>query len=251
VFSWFVHCNVFRDSDKLFYAGKNDEFALHCFSHKVKPTNDNLQKGIESLKKFGKNPLGYAAPYGVHNERADVFLKQNFNFEYSSDFSFSADSLAFFVEKTGLWQIPVFPLCIGSFNGLNCDGNEIADVFGRYFERQARYKIPFVLYDHPNHKKFDLLNKILETASNYPITPMTFIDYCRFLQKRKHAEIKINIDDCGKVITNSDFPITVFYPNEEIKQNFLPIKKTSRFSPRLIKNTICNRLNRKKHDFIT
>ena len=229
--SWFVHCNVFENATELFTANSNDEFALHCFLHKVKPTNKNLQKGINLLKRFGKNPLGYSAPYGVRNEKSDIFLKQNFGFEYSSDFSFSADSLPFFVEKTGLWQIPVFPLCIGSFNGLCNDENKIVDVFERYFERQAKYKIPFILYDHPNHKRFDLLNKIFEKANEYPVLPTTFIDYCRFLKNRKYSKFEIN---------------TVLYPNEEILSKFPPIKKISRFSPRLIKNTIINRLRRKQ-----
>jgi len=248
VFSWFVHCNVFENSAELFDADTNDEFALHCFSHKVKPANENLRKGINLLKKFGKNPLGYCAPYGVRNKNADIFLKNNFGFEYSSDFSFASDSLAFFVEETGLWQIPVFPLCIGSFNGLNCGENDIIEVFERYFERQTKYGIPFVLYDHPNHKRFDLLNKIFEKAGEYPVLPMTFIDYCRFLQKRKESEIEIDIDDSGKVISNSDFPLTVFYPSKNRLSKFTPVKKISRFSPRLIKNTIINLIRRKKHD---
>gem|GEM_PF-1898793 len=248
IFSWFVHCKVFENSAEFFDAAPNDEFALHCFSHKVKPANENLQKGINLLKKFGKNPLGYSAPYGVRSKSADIFLKDNFGFEYSSDFSFVSDSLAFFVEETGLWQIPVFPLCIGSFNGLNCGENDIIEVFKRYFERQMRYEIPFVLYDHPNHKKFDLLNKILEKANEYPTLPMTFIDYCRFLQKRKESEIEIDIDGSGKIVSSSDFPLTIFYPGKDSLSKLTPIKKISRFSPRLIKNTIINRIKRKKHD---
>jgi len=248
VFSWFVHCNVFENSKELFGAAPNDEFALHCFSHKVKPANENLQKGINLLKKFGKNPLGYCAPYGVRNKSADIFLKNNFGFEYSSDFSFASDSLAFFVEETGLWQIPVFPLCIGSFNGLPCDEDDIIEVFERYFERQMKYENPFVLYDHPNHKRFDLLNKILEKAGEYPILPMTFIDYCRFLQRRKEIEIEISIDDSGKLVSNSDFPLTIFYLNKNIQSKFTPVKKINRFSPRLIKNTIINHIRRRKHD---
>ncbi|MCL1947372.1 MAG: hypothetical protein FWF51_09545 [Chitinivibrionia bacterium] len=232
--SWFVHCNVFEKTNDLFSAGKNDEFALHCFLHKVKPTKENLEKGIKILKEKGKEPLGFSAPYGVRNADADVFLKQNYNFEYSSDFSFAADALPFFVEETGLWQIPVFPLCVGSFNGVSSNENKIVEVFERYFARQFRYKIPFVLYDHPNHKKFDLLNKIFEKAGEYPILPMTFLEYCRFLEKRKNAK--------------SDFPLITFEPNENAPQKFAAIKKISRFSPRLIKNTIINRTRRRKHD---
>ncbi|MDR0303591.1 MAG: hypothetical protein LBH98_02315 [Chitinispirillales bacterium] len=248
VFTWFVHCNVFENSLEFFNTSPNDEIALHCFSHKVKPTNENLRKGINLLKNFGKNSLGYAAPYGVRNETADVFLKKNFCFEYSSDFSFSSDSLPFFVEKTGLWQIPVFPLCIGSFNGLNYYEDSVIEVFERYFERQAKYEIPFILYDHPNHNKFNLLNKIFEKAIEYPILPMTFIDYCRFLRKRQTAEIEINIDSSGKIVSNSDFPLTIFYSNEKKQSKFVPMKKISRFSIRLIKNTIINHTRRKKHD---
>ena len=230
--SWFVHCRNFES----FSVGENDEFALHCFLHKVKPTNENLEKGIEALKKFGKNPFGYSAPYGVRDENADIFLKQNFNFEYSSDFSFAADAIPFFVEKTGLWQIPIFPLCIGSFNGICSDEEKITAVFERYFERNFKYKIPFIIYDHPNHKKFDLLNKIFTAANKYPIFPMTFLEYCEFLKKRENS--------------GDDFPTITFYPDEK-KQNagrIMRLKKISRFSLRLIKNTIINRLRRRKHD---
>lgn len=253
--SWFVHCNIFNESSDLFSVGESDEFALHCFSHKVKPTNENLQKGIEVLKKFGKNPLGYSAPYGVRNENSDIFLKENYNFEYSSDFSFAADALPFLVEKTKLWQIPIFPLCIGSFNGVCSDENKITAVFERYFARNFKYKIPFIIYDHPNHTKFDLLNKIFAAANKYPLLPMTFLEYCRFLQIREKAKIEIIIDENGKVKTNGDFPVIVFYPNEENVKELIPEtarrqtqQKISRFSPRLIKNTIINRLRRRKHD---
>ena len=232
--SWFVHCNVFEKTDGLFSAGDNDEFALHCFSHKVKPAKENLEKAIRILKERGKKPLGFAAPYGVRSEGNDIFLKQNYGFEYSSDFSFAADALPFFVEKTGLWQIPIFPLCVGSFNGVSGDENKITEVFERYFARQFRYKIPFVLYDHPNHKKFDLLNEILKKAGEYPILPMTFLQYSRFLEERRNA--------------SSSFPLITFYPDESMPQKFAPIKKISRFSPRLIKNTIIGRLRRRKYD---
>jgi hypothetical protein len=230
--SWVIHCEPFEKSAELFRAGDSDEFALHCFRHTVKPASENLEKGIRVLERFGKKPLGYCAPYGVRNESADIFLKRNHGFEYTSDFSFSADSLPFFVEETGLWQIPVFPLCVGSFNGVCADENKIAQLFERYFARQFRYKIPFALYDHPNHKKSGLLNKIFEKAAEYPILPMTFLEYCRFLEKRANA--------------GSDFPVITFYPDEKIERKFTPVKKISRFSPRLIKNTIVNRLRRLK-----
>jgi hypothetical protein len=242
--SWFVHCKTFATEPQLFMAGESDEFALHCFLHKVKPTNENLKKGIEVLKKFGKNPLGYSAPYGVRNENADIFLKEDFGFFYSSDFSFAADALPFFVEKTGLWQIPVFPLCVGSFNGVSNDEEKITAVFERYFARNFKYKIPFIIYDHPNHKKFNLLNRIFEAANKYPILPMTFLEYCEFLKKRENS--------------GDDFPVTVFYPPTEPGHNnekravarcgSTAGKKISRFSLRLIKNTIINRLRRRKHD---
>jgi hypothetical protein len=233
--SCFVHCSIFENSKELFSIGENDEFALHCFSHKVKPTNEDLEKGIKLLNKFTKKPLGYSAPYGVRNEDADIFLKKNHSFEYSSDFSFSADSLPFFVEETGLWQIPVFPLCIGSFNSVCADEDKILEVFERYFARQFQYKIPIVIYDHPNHKKTDLLNKIFEKAREYPILPMRFSDYSRFLEKRKNA--------------GEDFPAISFLPNEKLPSpKFLPIKKISRFSPRLIKNTFINYLRRNRQN---
>jgi len=209
------------------------EIALHCFSHNVKPTNENLQKGIEVLKKFGKTPLGFCAPYGVRNEEADIFLKQNHGFEYSSDFSFAADALPFFVEKTGLWQIPVFPICVGSFNGVCSDEEKITAVFERYFARNFKYKIPFIIYDHPNHTKFNLLNKIFAAANKYPILPMTFLEYCEFLKKRE--------------VSGDDFPTITFYPDEsEPNQKMCRImrQKISRLSLRLIKNTIINRRRR-------
>ena len=238
----FIHAKFFKKA-----AAQPHEFALHCFSHKVKPTNENLQKGIEVLKKFGKNPLGYSAPYGVRNEVADIFLKQNYGFEYSSDFSFAADALPFFVEKTGLWQIPIFPICVGSFNGVCSDEEKITAVFERYFERNFKYKIPFIIYDHPNHTKFDLLNKIFAAANKYPILPMTFLEYCRFLQERENAKVEIKINESGKVETNDNFPLTIFYPNES-KPNIKTFRIMRRISIRLIKNTIINRLRRRKHD---
>ncbi|MCL2845142.1 MAG: hypothetical protein FWE23_06795 [Chitinivibrionia bacterium] len=231
--SWFVHCNGLIDSG-IFKAGESDEFALHCFSHKVKPTNENLEKGIEFLVKNGKTPFGYSAPYGVRRVGADVFLRQRHNFEYSSDFSFAADALPFWVEETKLWQIPIFPLCVGSFRSVCTDERKITAVFERYFARQFRYKIPFVIYDHPDHKEFSLLNKIFEAANKYPILPMTFLEYARFLQERKNASV------------NSDFPTITFYP-EKTGEEITPLPKISRFSPRLIKNTIINRLYRRTH----
>lgn len=228
----FIHAKFLKKTATLPH-----EFALHCFSHKVKPANENLQKGIEVLKKFGKNPKGYSAPYGVRNENADIFLKENFNFEYSSDFSFAADALPFFVEKTGLWQIPIFPLCVGSFNGISNDEENITAVFEQYFARNFNYKIPFIIYDHPNHTKFNLLNKIFAKAFKYPILPMTFLEYCEFLKKRENS--------------GDDFPKITFYPDKiKTNQNAERImqQKISRFSPRLIKNTILNRFRRRNHD---
>jgi hypothetical protein len=249
--SWFVHCKPLSGGQELNtddnieaiplnsnspygkYFGKDDEFALHCFSHNIRPTNENLEKGIEFLLKNGKKPLGYSAPYGVRRVEADIFLRQKHNFEYSSDFSFAADALPFWVERTGLWQIPIFPLCVGSFRGVCSDEEKITAVFERYFARQFRYKIPFIIYDHPDHKEFSLLNKIFEAALKYPILPMTFLEYSRFLEERKTAK------------ANSNFPTITFYP-ETTGEEITPLPKISRFSPRLIKNTVINRFRRRK-----
>ena len=155
----------------------------HGYWHHTYQTLDenvrNIRRGIETLRSAAIEPNGFAAPMGRFNGQLLEALKK-LGISHSSEFALAYDELPFFPATGDLLQIPINPVCLGTFlaaakqAGLQSAGeiDRVVESAGDYFDRTIRAKYglgePIFLYGHPTgrlgrHPR--LMHRIFETVS--------------------------------------------------------------------------------------
>lgn len=256
--TWFLHVEAHAQWLDRFVSMPGDEIALHCFSHIAKPTTAQIDRALKELVKADLKPTGYTAPYGIYNRNNNEHLIKR-GCMYGSDFSFLYDSLP--LQFSGdLLQIPIYPLCMGSFHFGIQSAHDVKTFFADYINRQLYLGEPIALYDHPEKGNPNLMEEILSLALECGAEPMTFETYAQFWQKRLKSNEVPQFSDL--TITNrATVPIRIWSSetssyllgqgascHSDRKGNSLPIprpqipyRKLSRFSLRQWKNSFINR----------
>ncbi|ERP31470.1 hypothetical protein [Chitinivibrio alkaliphilus] len=256
--TWFVHTASQQQFLSLFSASPHDEVGLHCHHHRSRPTPQEHGEALRLLRRSGYYPQGYAAPYGIHSPKLDRYLRTQ-GVQYGSDFSLLYDAAPAFFPSF-LPQLPIHPICMGSFRHLRVSDTCIYNYFMQVIETARAQKRPISLYAHPGNGKEGLLRDILTYAEKQGAQSITYGDYFSFLQKRHDGTIQVY----NEGIHNPEhLPLRITYHERELETNdsWIPlyrntslpetekiiyeathIQKLNRLSPRHIKNMCINRL---------
>lgn len=256
--SWYLHVKAHEEWLDRFRSMPGDEVALHCYRHIAHPGPADIDTAIKKITAIDIKPLGYSAPYGIYNSTNNKHLLKR-DFLYGSDFSFIYDSLPLQLHGE-LLQIPIFPLCMGSFHfGLQSD-HDVKTFFADYINRQLYLGEPIALYDHPEKGHPELMTEILQTALDCGAEPMTFLEYAQFWQNRLKSSGLPEYADLT-LRNNCSVPVRVWSGRQEsfllrsgaschsnksgsslpIPRPQIPYKKLTRFSLRQWKNSFINR----------
>lgn len=222
--TWFLHTAYHEDWIEILINSilENDEISLHCYRHSEFKTTEQIRsdiiRGLEILKRCGIVPPGYAAPYGYWSKELADALK-SFSFKYTSEFGYDYDSLPSIATDSGILQLPVHPVSIGSFSRFSATSGQIQS----YYEELIRYKrlqhLPLHLYHHPNDGTPSQLNSLFETMSTENYQWMTYFDWSEWWEHRLGQLCHPVFDtETGKFhLSSSDrsrFPVAIHHQNE-------------------------------------
>jgi hypothetical protein len=200
--SWFVHVEAHREYLDLFGAMDRQEIGVHCYRHRTFPTFEenasNIDEAAHLLHGAGIDTAGYAAPNGFWNEELARAIEHH-GFEYSSEFSLDYDDLPFHPWARGAFmgavQVPVHPVCIGSF--LRVKGTD--EAMKRYFrwviDRKLQEHEPVILYHHPGHEKADVMADAFAHAHDRGLRNVTMGEYARWWRRRDEVRYDASYRD--------------------------------------------------------
>lgn len=207
--TWFVHTEHHEPYlDKFIdLLSVIDEIALHCYSHSEYKTSgqylSDIKNGLKLLNEHGLEPLGYAAPYGNWSESFAESL-QKFSFLYTSEFSYDFDSLPSVSSSSGILQLPVHPVTIGSFRRFKSNPSDIQAYFRKIVRRKRLQNQPVHLYHHPldgSPKQWqDFINFL--KPDRYLV--LTYSQWSEWWKKRSAVNLDIffDIEEGGLTVSN-------------------------------------------------
>ncbi len=260
--SWYLHTEAHEEWISTFSEFTEDEIGVHCYKHLSKNSREDIAFATKLLNESGISPHGYSAPYGIWNPIINE-VSSEMGFEYSSEFELIYDSLpipSIPDDPNSLLQIPIHPLCIGSFKSFNIPNDLILDYFEHQIDLQLFRNGPVTLYDHLTHEYSNVMLDILSKAINKECESMTFIAYAEFWKKRLQSSFSVNVkvNENDKYNIESSIPLFIWKSHTEYQrwsegvmsgilirpelptefpQNFL-----HRFNPKLHYISLCNRL---------
>lgn len=199
--TWFLHVEAHADWLELFTRFDGDEIALHCMRHRTFRTHEenraNLAAGLSALRRVGIEPRGIAAPNGFWNPELARAV-EDLGFDYSSEFSLGFDDLPFHpwlhTRFSTLLQVPIHPICLGSFIRAKGTDDDIRRYFSNVVDRGAARQEPVFLYGHPGHERFDLIADEVEHACSRGLAPMTMGAYAAWWKRRVGVRFEGRLD---------------------------------------------------------
>lgn len=210
--TWFLHVEPHETWLDVFREMENQEIALHGYKHgtslNYEKNKANIEKGINLLTQADIPFSGYCAPYGIwSNGLAQVM--EEYAFEYASEFSLNYDDLPFYPiledRLANHLQMPIHPVCIGSFIRKKATAQQMIDYFETYIEKQVQKNEHIVLYHHPLQGYEEVLEHIFSILKELGTTSLSFDDYSNFWKRRLEHNFEAFFEnDVISITENSD-----------------------------------------------
>lgn len=208
--TWFMHTEAHQDWIQDFERYTEHEFAIHGHRHRRfnEPTElrNNIRKAHSVLRPlFPERTVdGYAEPFGTyHNSLVEVLSEYKspdsdllnqapspIRFLYSSEFGFDANNLPHWpLQRQGPLQIPIHPICPGSFSRTMADRDQIKTYFENQVYLALQREDPLAFYHHPMQPYDDILDHLFSvverlTHEGAEIRNMTFSEWAKWWIKR-------------------------------------------------------------------
>jgi hypothetical protein len=203
--SWFLHVKAHESWLEFFSDFKDQELALHGYSHGYSDSKPAIEKDIERglsvLADHEIEPVGFCAPYGIWNTSLSEALKK-FDFTYTSEFTCGYDSDPFY-QGSNL-QIPIHPICTGSLSRKRYSIDSMKQYFSDIYVAKVSNHKPVIFYHHPLQKGLEVFDKIFELVNSDDLTVLTFEEYANFWIRRSKCEFNAYITNNGIEITSND-----------------------------------------------
>ncbi|MDR9415957.1 MAG: polysaccharide deacetylase family protein [Gracilimonas sp.] len=201
--TWFLHVEAHKEWLQIFKGFKEQELALHGYEHgtskAVSKTRQNIRNGLEVLTDNDIKVNGFCAPYGIWNKALEQTLK-DFEFRYTSEFTYLFDGFPLKPENDLPMQIPVHPICTGSLSRKNYDEAAMAVYFAQILQQKlGRFK-PVFFYHHPLQKGLIVWDHLFEIARQQELHIITFSEFLAFWEKRNKNDFNAIYDQNTLVI---------------------------------------------------
>ena len=218
-FTWFLHVEAHREWLDVFSEMKDQEIALHGYEHGTSPSmaknKQNIRDAGKEVSDSGMQFTGYCAPYGVWSKGLGEAIDSE-GLSYSSEFTLNYDDLPFYPQNGRSpfkhLQIPIHPVCIGSFQRKRASGTQMKEYFQGYIKSKLNRNEPVVLYHHPLQDEWEVLDYIFKVIKEEGIVNMTFEDYRKFWIQRSSQSLKA-IFDGHKLTFDGDTEYAIIYQN--------------------------------------
>jgi len=237
--TWFLHVEAHEKWLADFPHAINtkiDELAAHGYEHKATRSfsfnEHNIQKAVDQLQLSGIQPDGFAVPYGYWNPALAKAIA-SFTFSYSSEFALSYNHYPYFVESydfdVPLLQIPVHPVCIGSFRRTKVSQEAMLSYFMDVIERFEAQHEPVALYHHPKDGHHHVLEEIFRYVHKKTFRKCTFQAYATWWKKRHQHSFKAEWDgDQLEIERQQNQPEIAICSHDTMQQASLWIEHSAR-----------------------
>lgn len=205
--TWFLHVIAHEDWLNYFSDLENQEIALHGYNHGTSRNENKVIKNIsEGLNKLNESDLeinGFCAPYGIYDRALENAL-ENFDFKYTSEFTFAYDSYPVKCNQNRL-QIPIHPICTGSLKRKQYDKKEMLSYFYEVLERKLARHEPVIFYHHPLQTGLKIFDSIFERITELGLINLTFEQFSDFWNDREKCTFEAYwLGDSVRLIGVSD-----------------------------------------------
>jgi len=186
--SWFLHTGAHNGWLDRFHKITNAEIGVHGHEHKIfddpEKNRMNISQSIRLLNKAGFYPEGYAAPYGIWNESVSTAIESS-NLKYSSEFSYSYDSLPLQTAK-GFMQVPIHPVCTASLEKAGLSESEMKNYYKSVLHQKLGLNDPLIFYHHPNDYHLEVWESLFDTVRQTPgVTSLTLKQWYNWWTSRE------------------------------------------------------------------
>jgi hypothetical protein len=236
-FTWFLHVQAHEEWLSVFKEFQNQEIALHGFEHGTSDSyehiHNNIERGFQKMSEAGLQPKGFCVPYGIWNDALGDVLQQ-FDFEYSSEFTLGYDSLPFHpIHKNELHptlQVPIHPICTGSLNRKSADESDMLEYFVGVLTDKLTARQPVFFYHHPMQIGLTVWKQLFATIRESDLIPITFLEYARFWKQRNEAVIEAFFDAQNGIlkVDSSDNAVFIQIAFSADKYRLIPASKTNK-----------------------
>lgn len=223
--SWFLHTKSHEQWLSRFAKMDGHEMGVHCDEHVLlksyEGTRRNLAQARNLMERHGMSPIGFSAPFGFWTEEQARAVEE-MRFAYSSEFSLDYDNLPSFPtimdRPSSVLQVPVHPVCIGTFRRCRSTDEEMMTYFERVIAWKRATNEPLLFYHHPNDGHLPVLKSLLELASQKGIKRILLKDLDSWWRKRVTTNYIAEIDGERVVVkgsAESDLRVRVTKPDLE------------------------------------
>ncbi|HOV97946.1 MAG TPA: DUF2334 domain-containing protein [Bacteroidota bacterium] len=208
----------------------NHEIGVHCYDHqhyREKKLNirDDVDAALSILRSKGIEPKGFVAPYGQWSKELDDCIRNDF--EYSSEFSYDYDSMPFQMQS-GMLQIPIHPICIGSLKRHSYSSDAMKQYFDFVIDKKLALAEPIILYHHPRDGKLDVLEHIFHRIKEVKLPLFTMIEFAEWWRKRQRSSLHCEFQNDTLMVSadSNDESCTIHCTISDGREAFLQTPST-------------------------
>ena len=173
----------------------------------------NISRGIESLRRLGLEPTGFAAPHGRYHPALAAAMS-SLGITHSSEFSAAYDDLPYQPAGSVVLQMPIHPVCLGivleavekESPGNSLRRDEAAEAVADYFIATAEAKRAagelIFLYGHPDGRLGrypHVLRRLLAVVAEWSDVWQTSLnEFHHWWRARSTAKFRVTSTDAGR-----------------------------------------------------
>ncbi len=227
--SWYLHTESHKSWLSRFASMDGHEIGIHCNEHAILKSyagsRADIMKARELVQQQGISPVGFVAPFGVWSSELGKAIEE-FGFLYSSEFSFDYDNLPSYPWMGAAWnsvlQIPIHPICIGSFRRLGSGINEMIEYFSRVVAWKRAVQEPLLFYHHPKDGCHPVLEFLIDALKRSGARSLLFRDFAAWWKERFSMNLAVEFDKSGLAIEGSLSPRVSLHITKGTQEALVP-----------------------------
>lgn len=168
--TWFLHTEAHKGWLEMFI-DPFIEIAVHGVRHQSRGSSEALYRNIMQSKQeieieTGIRPTGVAVPFGHYTPQiSEVYKQCKDSFLYASDFGFDSDNVPHWPNEQEPLQVPIHPICPGSFRRTKASHEQIQQYFLHKLHSSMHRGEPFIFYHHPLQEDMGVLTTLFERVA--------------------------------------------------------------------------------------